>query len=237
MMPRFGDVGGVAYYPGRVSASVPNSRTVAHELGHNMVLGHAPCGGPPAIDPQFPNRYGRIGSWGATINQVGELAVVHPDSPDVMGYCWNDWWISGYNVGRALRHRLKDEGVGESRAAPAPKSLLLSGGTGPDGDSLPGACIRPGRSPGPPGWWWSLSAERNGCGRAGAVLAELRHGRDRRRGRTRRIRLRRAPGPIPGLGHCLGDAIRPRGRCHIGLRHESAPRPLCKIPPRVRSRL
>ena len=132
MMPWFGDVGGVAYHPGRVSASVPSSKTVAHELGHNMVLGHAPCGGPRSIDPQFPNKYGWIGSWGATINQE-RLVVVHPDSPDVMGYCRNDWWISGYNVDRALRHRLKDEGVGESRPAPAPKSLLLSGGTGPDG--------------------------------------------------------------------------------------------------------
>jgi len=136
MMPWFGDVSGVAYFPGRVSASVPSSSIVAHELGHNMSLGHAPCGVPRArTDPRFPNKYGWIGSWGATINQeiVGDPAVVHPDSPDVMGYCWNDWWISGYNVGKALRHRLKDEVVEESRPATASKSLLLWGGTGPDG--------------------------------------------------------------------------------------------------------
>ncbi len=48
------DPGGIAYRPGRSSFSTPFPRTIAHELGHNRSLDHAPCGGPDGPDPSFP---------------------------------------------------------------------------------------------------------------------------------------------------------------------------------------
>ena len=38
--------------------------TIAHELGHNMSLMHAPCGGPRDPDPSFPHPRGMSGAWG-----------------------------------------------------------------------------------------------------------------------------------------------------------------------------
>ena len=129
MMPRFSDVGGVAHWPGRTSASVPSSYLMAHELGHNMSLGHAPCGARTHLDPLFPDDRGYIGSWGY---DFATKRVVPPDRPDLMSYC-GPVWVSGYHFNKALHHRLADEG-GESSRAPAPaRSLLLWGGTGPDG--------------------------------------------------------------------------------------------------------
>ena len=129
MMSWFSDVGGVAWRPGRTSASVPISSVIAHELGHNMSLGHAPCGAQQFLDPYFPDPRGRIGSWGYDF-RTGRL--VRPNRPDVMSYCRPEW-ISGYHFNKALRHRLEDEG-GESAAnAAAVPSLLLWGGADSDG--------------------------------------------------------------------------------------------------------
>lgn len=128
MMVRFSDVGGVAYVPGWSSASMTHGRVIAHELGHNMSLWHAPCGNPGSVDPDYPHKDGSIGSWGYDF-ATGE--VVSPSTPDVMSYCWNDWWVSGYHFDKAFDHRVNEEG-GESPPPPVP-ALLLWGGTGPDG--------------------------------------------------------------------------------------------------------
>ena len=55
---------GVAFLPGRVSFSYPTGETMAHELGHNMSLFHAPCGNTAGPDPSFPYMDGSIGAWG-----------------------------------------------------------------------------------------------------------------------------------------------------------------------------
>ncbi len=131
MMPRFSDVGGVAYLPGWAGASNTNSDVIAHELGHNMNLRHAPCGRnifPAGSDPNFPNERGRIGSWGYDF-RTGQ--VVPPTRPDLMSYCGPPDGISGYHFDRSRRHRLKLTQPWPRE--PAARSLLLWGGTGEDG--------------------------------------------------------------------------------------------------------
>ena len=118
--------GGVAYLGGRSNFSQPNSGTVAHELGHNMGLRHAPCGGAGGPDPSFPYPNGAIGAWGY---DFGRGLLVPVTRKDHMSYC-DPTWTSDYHFTNALRHRLDDEG----EPAPAPhaaapvRSLLLWGG-------------------------------------------------------------------------------------------------------------
>ncbi|MYG47965.1 MAG: hypothetical protein F4164_01055, partial [Gemmatimonadales bacterium] len=113
---------------GRTSVSAPSSYVVAHELGHNMSLQHAPCGNPSGVDPSFPYANGSSGAWGYDFT-AGTL--VSPNRPDLMSYCRPEW-ISDYHFTNALRDRLFDEG------APAPDaptaSLLLWGGMDGAGD-------------------------------------------------------------------------------------------------------
>ncbi len=55
---------GVAFIGTRVSFSIPSATTIAHELGHNMSLYHAPCGGAGGPDSSYPYPDGSIGTWG-----------------------------------------------------------------------------------------------------------------------------------------------------------------------------
>ena len=128
MMTEFGGVRGVAWWPGRTSASVPDSWVMAHELGHNMNLGHAPCGLPlgRVYPPEsFPDQDGHIGAYGYDFDT---RRVVQPATPDLMSYCAPPW-VSGYHFDKALRYRLDDEGKESSPAAAAMRSLLVWGGT------------------------------------------------------------------------------------------------------------
>ncbi len=141
-----GQVGqaGAAEHPGRVFVSRLNPRTMAHELGHNMSLYHAPCqaGGP---DPAYPYPDGSIGAWGYDFRYGNALAS--PFRPDLMSYCGPEW-ISGYHFANALRFRLSDEGlpqtaslIAQDEGPPRPasliaqeaKSLLLWGGMDAEG--------------------------------------------------------------------------------------------------------
>ena len=118
---------GAAYLGGRVFISRLNPTTMAHELGHNMGLYHAPACGAGGADPNFPTNDGSVGVWGYDF-RYGNL--VPPNVPDLMGYC-DPSWIGGYHFGNALRFRLSDEG-GSAAAAVAGtvsgQSLLLWGG-------------------------------------------------------------------------------------------------------------
>ena len=97
---------GVAYgIPSWTSYSIPVSPTVAHELGHNMGLWHAPCGGAGGPDPLFPHKWGTIGSWGYDHEHD---RVVNPHTPDIMSYCGGQW-VSDYHMANALRHRMYTE--------------------------------------------------------------------------------------------------------------------------------
>ena len=117
---------GVAYIAGRLSFATPDGFTVAHELGHNMNLDHAPCGEAPGPDPSFPSSDGSIGTWGFDFGDGGRLFP--PSSPDVMSYCRSRHWISDYHFTNALRYRLFDEGEPTDADAASTRSLLVWGG-------------------------------------------------------------------------------------------------------------
>ena len=127
--------GGVAYRPGRSNFSFPRSDIIAHELGHNLDLRHAPCGGAGGPDPSFPSPDGSIGAWGYDFRDGGR--VVRPSTADLMSYCGPPDWISDYHFTNALRFRLSEADSVTLRApplaSPVARSLLLWGGIDPDG--------------------------------------------------------------------------------------------------------
>ena len=130
MMPSLGGtITGVGHTPGWIAVAVPDGSTVAHELGHNMVLQHAPCGSVGDSDPGFPTKDGSIGSWGY---DFGTGLLVDPGTKDLMGYCYPRW-ISEYHFANAARYRLLADGPAGSAAAAPSRTLLLWGGAGPDG--------------------------------------------------------------------------------------------------------
>ncbi len=142
MLPRFSDWGGVAHLSGRASASALSSEVIAHELGHNFSLWHAPCGSPDGPDPGFPDRRGGIAAWGYAVRKLVNWSyrwgsgrgfaagrMVPPGIPDVMSYCGNPEWISEYHFTKALEYRIQDEAPAAAVTAAAPvRSLLLWGG-------------------------------------------------------------------------------------------------------------
>ena len=128
--PYFGLLG-VARLSGKSSWSVSEPVTMAHELGHNMSLLHAPCGNVGGVDPGFPEPDGTAGIWGYDFRENGRL--VNASTPDFMSYC-DPVWTSGYHFANALGYRLDSEV--ETRAAsfaPPVQSLLLWGGVDTDG--------------------------------------------------------------------------------------------------------
>ena len=121
--------GGLALRGGRSSVAPVRAHTIAHELGHNFSLMHAPCGSASDTDRRYPYSQGSIGSWGYDFRDGG--SVVAPSEPDLLSYCYPQW-ISGYHFKKALDYRLIDE---RANAAPraSSKSLLLWGGLDADG--------------------------------------------------------------------------------------------------------
>ena len=115
--------GGWAYRPGYVQASGLDSRVIAHEMGHNLSLWHAPCGNIGGIDYGYPYPHGNSGVWGFDF-ATDEL--VSPSTADMMGNCRDSRVISisDYHFTNAFRHRLHTE---PPAPAPAP-TLLLWGG-------------------------------------------------------------------------------------------------------------
>ena len=124
--------GGIAFIDGTVSASVLREYVVAHELGHNFSLFHAPCGGPRQVDFFYPYKDGTSGSWGYDV-RTGRL--VSPDTPELMSYCGPPDWISDYHFGQAIRFRQSEDSRTAARPA-ATRSLLIWGGVDADGELL-----------------------------------------------------------------------------------------------------
>ncbi len=120
---------GVADLGGYSSASIPLPDVIAHELGHNLRLLHAPCGGAQGPDPSFPQRDGSIGTWGFDfLNNV----LVPPSDPDLMTYC-NPRWVSGYNFTKMVNFRLNRADGAAAFTGPPARSLLLWGGVDEEG--------------------------------------------------------------------------------------------------------
>ena len=115
--------GGVAYRPGTVLVATFRALTIAHELGHNMSLGHAPCDTDDFLDPSYPYTDGNIGVWGYDF-RAGTL--VEPSRADLMSYC-APHWISDYHFKKALEYRLSEEARPSGKPA-ATRMILLWGG-------------------------------------------------------------------------------------------------------------
>ncbi|WP_425153040.1 leucine-rich repeat domain-containing protein [Candidatus Palauibacter sp.] len=121
---------GLALGSGRASFARGDPEVMAHELGHNLSLGHAPCGASQFLDPSYPHEGGRIGAWGYDRRDGGRLLAPH--SWDLMSYC-SPKWISDYNFTKALQYRLENEGPAARRAAVPTRALLLWGGVDEEG--------------------------------------------------------------------------------------------------------
>jgi len=119
---------GLGYIGFPVSIGLSQDETFAHEVGHNMSLFHAPCGGAGGADSRFPYKDGSTGVWG--YNPVGG-GIIDPDQyKDLMGYC-NPSWVSDYSFEKALDFRIRTElrggGADPVGDLPAEQTLLLRG--------------------------------------------------------------------------------------------------------------
>ncbi len=125
-----GGIAGLGQLPGWVSIGIRRRTTLAHEVGHNLSLRHAPCGGPGGVDPDFPYPDGSIGVWGYDFRNG---SMVPPDrSKDIMTYCRTLPWLSDYYFEKVIDHRaeLADSVASALSTASNPPSdmLVLSGG-------------------------------------------------------------------------------------------------------------
>ena len=117
---------GQAQKPGYVSLSILDANTIAHELGHNLNLDHAPGCGAGDPDPEYPYEDGAIGAWGYDfLNE----RLVNPGTSDIMTYC-DPQWISEFSFAKAMGHRSRSASPRPAAAGKtlASKGLLLWGG-------------------------------------------------------------------------------------------------------------
>ena len=119
-----GQVRGVARFAGPVSIGKAWDTELAHEVGHSLDLRHAPCGGALYSDPEFPYDNGSIGMWGYDFRDGN---VVSPDRRrDIMGYCYEQGWLSDYYFEKVIDHRAHAEAQAvRSVAAAGPRSEML----------------------------------------------------------------------------------------------------------------
>lgn len=150
--------GGLGFIGRPTSVGHINLDTFAHELGHNMGLRHAPCGGANAPDPNFPYADGSIGAFGYETRD-GVRRIVGPrEYRDLMSYC-DPSWISDYHFMKALAFRRARDPLRPTDAAGPPtdatgRVLILWGSVGGEELLIDPAFVveappRPPREPGP----------------------------------------------------------------------------------------
>jgi hypothetical protein len=131
---RGGILGIAAGIPSRTSLGADHApdedETLAHELGHNWSLRHAPCGGAGGADPQYPYPLGLIGTYGLDLES--RQVKTPQEFTDIMGYCDAAFWISDYSYPRAFNHRVENDQQTVSSAQPA----LLVWGRIADGELI-----------------------------------------------------------------------------------------------------
>ena len=105
---RTSGLAGVGFRPGNAAVGwdLPSNptavrETMVHEIGHNLSLRHAPCGGASSPDPNYPYANAAMGAgnrfiWGydATANRF--IDPTPTSVHDVMSYCSGNWF-SDYN--------------------------------------------------------------------------------------------------------------------------------------------
>ena len=126
-----GYVRGVARLGGPVSMGKASVAELAHEVGHNLDLEHAPCGNPFGTDPRFPHRNGGIGAWGYDFRD-GTL-VSPEDRRDIMGYCYAQGWLSDYYFEKVIGHRNQVGRDSQLAASRSQSDLLVVWGGVVDG--------------------------------------------------------------------------------------------------------
>lgn len=146
---------GIALQPGRSALTLSHEQdgspyfavaeVLAHETGHNLNLGHAPCGAGTGLDEDYPYEDGSTGLWGYDFGEAGGPGrLLDPaKARDIMSYCLPAW-ISGYSFVKALRYRTggasgaggsgwaagaePNGGGGRALASRTSRSLILWGG-------------------------------------------------------------------------------------------------------------
>ena len=119
--------GGLGRRPGFVTVSELNDAFMAHELGHNLNMLHAPCGTRSFLEFDYPYADGSIGVWGYD-HRNNQL--VPSSMPDFMSYCGPPDWTSDYSFVRMINRRqiLAGEPTFALPNSPSGRSLLVWGG-------------------------------------------------------------------------------------------------------------
>lgn len=142
-------VGGIGFRPGNAALGfdVPNQpevakETMAHELGHNLTLQHAPCGAPATVDAQYPYANAQLGAgsrfiWGYDAEARRFIDPTPTDAHDLMSYCSGDWF-SDYNYRKMQAHLSAEDPTLSVSAEPASldtvQELLMVTGQIRDGE-------------------------------------------------------------------------------------------------------
>ena len=85
----------------------PFGSTLAHELGHNLTLRHAPGCGAGGPDPDYPYIDAYTGVWGVDFSTGGDFGrLISPARyRDFMSYC-DPPWTSDFSFTKALEYRM-----------------------------------------------------------------------------------------------------------------------------------
>ncbi len=129
-----GYVRGRARRGGWTSMGKAQNAELAHEIGHNLNLAHAPCGGAGNTDPNYPHADGSVGAWGFDFR---DSTLISPKfHRDIMGYCFDQGWISDYYFEKVIdfRERLERKEGQPMNGAPLPENVLVLWGGGRDGE-------------------------------------------------------------------------------------------------------